>query len=113
MALNDADDANLLLGIANARLNKLPEAKTAFDAVKNPALADVAGLWKLKLDVSGAPAESATGTGRPADDRLTPEATRREDEPRGRESAGLLLPAHAALVTGLLPKRDASSIKCP
>jgi tetratricopeptide (TPR) repeat protein len=51
--LKDADDANLLLGIAYARLNKPAEAKAAFDAIKTPALAEVAGLWKIKLDVSG------------------------------------------------------------
>ncbi|HET7203998.1 MAG TPA: tetratricopeptide repeat protein [Steroidobacteraceae bacterium] len=63
--LKDADDANLLLGIANARLNKPAEAKAAFDAVKNPTLAEVASLWKLKLDVSGAPSAPATAATTP------------------------------------------------
>jgi tetratricopeptide (TPR) repeat protein len=53
---DDIDDANLLIGIANARLGKATEAKTAFDAVKNPTLAEVAKLWKLKLDTTAAPA---------------------------------------------------------
>jgi len=53
---DDVDDANLLIGIANARLGKAAEATTAFDAVKNPTLADVAKLWKLKLATPAAPA---------------------------------------------------------
>jgi Tfp pilus assembly protein PilF len=57
--VQDADDASMLLGIANARLDKAAEAKTAFDAVKNPTLAEVARLWKLKLDVDSAPAATA------------------------------------------------------
>ena len=54
----DADDANMLAGIANARQGKLTEARAAFDAVKAPALADIARLWKLKLDTA-APAPAA------------------------------------------------------
>ena len=60
--VTDADDANLLLGIANTRLNRAAEAKAAFDAIKNPTLTEVANLWKLKLDVSGAPAAAAAAT---------------------------------------------------
>jgi hypothetical protein len=63
--LKDADDANLLLGIANARLSKPTEAKAAFDAVKNPALAEVAGLWKLKLESGAAAAAPATAAATP------------------------------------------------
>jgi len=48
----DADDANMLAGIANSRLGKLTEARTAFDAVKAPGLTDIARLWKLKLDTA-------------------------------------------------------------
>ncbi len=63
--VTDMDDANLLLGIAQARLKKSDEARTALDAVKNPALLDIARLWKLKVDVDAAaaappPAEAAT-----------------------------------------------------
>jgi tetratricopeptide (TPR) repeat protein len=64
--VTDTDDANLLLGIANSRLNRGAEAKAAFDAVKNPTLTEVANLWKLKLDVSGAPAEAAAPTTSPS-----------------------------------------------
>ena len=39
---DDVDDANLLIGIANARLGKAAEATTAFDALKNPTLVEVA-----------------------------------------------------------------------
>jgi hypothetical protein len=62
--VKDTDDANLLLGIANARLGKTAEAKAAFDAVKTPTLAEVARLWNLKLQVSGnqAPAAAAAAT---------------------------------------------------
>jgi outer membrane protein assembly factor BamD (BamD/ComL family) len=54
--VQDADDANMLAGIANTRLGKAAEARSAFDAVKAPGLTDVARLWKLKLDTSAAPA---------------------------------------------------------
>jgi tetratricopeptide (TPR) repeat protein len=60
--VQDADDANMLLGIANARLGKAPEAKAAFDAVKNPTLTEVARLWKLKLDVDTAPPAATAAT---------------------------------------------------
>ena len=60
--VTDTDDANLLLGIANSRLNRTAEAKAAFDAVKNPALTEVANLWKLKVDVGGTPAAAAAST---------------------------------------------------
>jgi len=46
----DADDANMLLGIAYSRLGKTTEARAAFDAVKAPTMAELARLWKLKLD---------------------------------------------------------------
>jgi len=48
----DADDANMLLGIAYSRSGKPTEARAAFDAVKAPAMADLARLWKLKLDTA-------------------------------------------------------------
>jgi Tfp pilus assembly protein PilF len=53
---DDVDDANLLIGIANARLGKSAEASAAFDAVKSPTLAEIAKLWKLKLQPAQAPA---------------------------------------------------------
>ena len=53
---DEADDASLLIGIANARLGKSAEATAAFDAVKNPGLAEVAKLWKLKVQAPAAPA---------------------------------------------------------
>jgi Tfp pilus assembly protein PilF len=54
--VQDADDANMLAGIANSRLGKLAEARTSFDAVKAPGLTDIARLWKLKLDTAATPA---------------------------------------------------------
>jgi Tfp pilus assembly protein PilF len=56
----DADDANMLLGIAYSRIGKLTEARAAFDAVKAPMLTDLARLWKLKLDTATA-APAAAG----------------------------------------------------
>ena len=56
----DADDANMLLGIAYSRLGKPTEARAAFDAVKAPAMTDLARLWKLKLDTATA-APAAAG----------------------------------------------------
>ena len=55
----DADDANLLLGIAQARAGRAADAQTAFSAVKNPTLADVARLWKMKLDTPATAPEPA------------------------------------------------------
>jgi tetratricopeptide (TPR) repeat protein len=55
----DADDANLLIGIASARLGKAADANAAFDAVKNASLAEVARLWKLKVEAPAAPTPAA------------------------------------------------------
>ena len=46
--LEDADDANMMLGIALARLGKNAEAGKAFDAIKDPKYAEVGRLWKLR-----------------------------------------------------------------
>jgi Tfp pilus assembly protein PilF len=54
--VTDIDDANIVAGIASSRQDKLDEARVAFDAVKAPALTDIARLWKLKLDTAGTPA---------------------------------------------------------
>jgi tetratricopeptide (TPR) repeat protein len=62
--VTDANDANLLLGIANTRLGQAAAARTAFDAVQDPTLAQVARLWKAKLDGSATaatPAPTPTG----------------------------------------------------
>jgi tetratricopeptide (TPR) repeat protein len=47
--LPDADDANMEMGVAYARLGKKTDAMKAFDAVKDPEFAEVARLWKLHL----------------------------------------------------------------
>ncbi len=52
----DTDDANMLMGIAHARAGKSPEALAAFEKVKDAKLAEVARLWKLHVETSGAPA---------------------------------------------------------
>ncbi len=61
--VSDADDANMLAGIANARQGKSTEARAAFDAVKAPALADIARLWKLKLDAAAPATATAPAAG--------------------------------------------------
>jgi len=58
--VTDADDANMLLGIAYARGGKATEARAAFDKVHDPKFADMARLWKLKLDTEAAPAPAPT-----------------------------------------------------
>ena len=52
----DADDANMLMGIAHARAGKPTEALAAFGTVKDAKLAEVARLWKLHVETSGSPA---------------------------------------------------------
>lgn len=47
--VSDLDDANMHLGIALARSNRKDDAIKAFDAVKDPNLAEIARLWKLKV----------------------------------------------------------------
>lgn len=57
--VTDVDDANMLLGIALARSGKTAEAATAFSAVKDAKMTDVARLWKLKLESDATPAPAA------------------------------------------------------
>ena len=46
--LTNADQAGILLGIANLRANNKPDAKKAFSTVKaDPTLARIAKLWLL------------------------------------------------------------------
>jgi tetratricopeptide (TPR) repeat protein len=52
----DADDANLVLGIALARSGKAADAMTAFSAVRDPKSAEIASLWKLYIDTTAAAA---------------------------------------------------------
>jgi len=59
--VTDVGDANLLLGIAYARAGKGAEATAALSAVKDAKLAEVARLWKLKLE-SDALAAAAPAT---------------------------------------------------
>jgi hypothetical protein len=47
--VTDISDANMLLGIALTRAGKASEAGSAFDAVKDAKLTEVARLWKLRL----------------------------------------------------------------
>lgn len=62
--VTDANDANLLLGIANTRLGKADAARAAFGAVSDPQLARVARLWTARLDsLAAAPAAPAAPAG--------------------------------------------------
>jgi tetratricopeptide (TPR) repeat protein len=59
--VTDADDANTLLGIALARTAKPAEAVTAFQAIKDPRLAELGRLWQLAIQQpAAAPAPAAT-----------------------------------------------------
>jgi Tfp pilus assembly protein PilF len=59
--VTDTDDAHALLGIARVRGGKPADAKAAFDAIKDPKLADVGRLWKLYAETSAAPAAAPAG----------------------------------------------------
>ncbi len=52
--VTDADDANMLLGIALFRSGKPADAAAAFGAVKDPKMTEVARMWKLKLESDAA-----------------------------------------------------------
>jgi hypothetical protein len=54
----DIDDANALLGISRARMKDAAGAAQAFDAIKDPKLADIGRLWKLYLAGPSVPAGS-------------------------------------------------------
>ena len=54
--VTDSDDANALLGVAQARAGNLAGARTAFEAVKDPKYAAIARLWMLYLDTKATPA---------------------------------------------------------
>jgi tetratricopeptide (TPR) repeat protein len=60
--VTDADDANMLLGIAYTRGGKPADAAAAFGKVKDPKLTDIARMWNLKLE-SEAPAAGAPAAG--------------------------------------------------
>jgi tetratricopeptide (TPR) repeat protein len=58
--VTDLDDANALLGISRTRMNDAAGAAQAFDAIKDPNLADIGRLWKLYNSTkSAAPAAAA------------------------------------------------------
>lgn len=48
--VTDADDANVLLGIAQIRAGQGAEAVQALDKVRDPKLGEVARLWKLYVE---------------------------------------------------------------
>lgn len=54
--VTDTDDANALLGVAQARAGNLAGARTAFEAVKDAKYAAIARLWLLYLDTKATPA---------------------------------------------------------
>ena len=51
--VTDVDDANALMGVAYARAHDDENAGKAFDAVKDPRLAEISRLWKLHVETRG------------------------------------------------------------
>jgi hypothetical protein len=59
--VTDAEDAQILLGIALARAGQGPAAIEALDKVRDPKLAAIAKLWKLHLETGAQPAAAPAG----------------------------------------------------
>ena len=59
--VTDADDAQMLLGIALTRAGQGPAAVDALGKVRDPKLAGIARLWKLYVDTRGQPAAPSAG----------------------------------------------------
>ena len=59
--VSDADDANTLRGIALARAGRPADAVTAFQAIKDPRLAELGRLWQIAVQppVAAEPAATA------------------------------------------------------
>ena len=68
--VTDTDDANTLLGIAHARSAKPAEAVQAFQAIKDPRLADLGRSWQLAVQPLPALTEPA-----PAEAEAAPPTT--------------------------------------
>ncbi len=69
--VSDADDANTLLGIALARSAKPADAVAAFQAIKDPRLAELGRLWQIAVQPPAPAAEPATPAA-PAQPATTP-----------------------------------------
>ena len=59
--VTDLDDANMLLGIALFRSGKAAEAAAPFSTIKDAKMAEVARLWKLKLEGDATAAAAPAG----------------------------------------------------
>ena len=59
--VTDADDAQMLLGIALVRAGQGPAAIDALGKVRDPKLAGIARLWKLYVETRGQPAAPSAG----------------------------------------------------
>jgi tetratricopeptide (TPR) repeat protein len=59
--VTDADDAQMLLGIALVRAGQGPAAIDALGKVRDPKLAGIARLWKLYVETRGQPAAASSG----------------------------------------------------
>lgn len=57
--VGDADDANTLLGIALARAGRQADAVPAFQAIKDPRLAELGRLWQIAIAPAPVAAEPA------------------------------------------------------
>jgi hypothetical protein len=69
--VSDADDANTLLGIALARAARPADAVAAFQAIKDPRLAELGRLWQIAVQPPAPAAEPATPAA-PAQPATTP-----------------------------------------
>ena len=69
--VSDADDANTLLGIALARAAKPADAVAAFQAIKDPRLAELGRLWQIAVQAPAPVAEPAAPAA-PAQPATTP-----------------------------------------
>jgi hypothetical protein len=69
--VSDADDANTLLGIALARAARPADAVAAFQAIKDPRLAELGRLWQIAVQAPAPAAEPATPAA-PAQPATTP-----------------------------------------
>jgi len=58
--VTDVNDANALLGIAEVRAGKGQASFAAFDAINDPKLKEVAGLWKLYVETTSATPAAVT-----------------------------------------------------
>ena len=65
--VSDADDANTLLGISLARAGRSADAVQAFQAIKDPRLAELGRLWQIAVQTPAAAPATAAAPPPPGD----------------------------------------------